>query len=971
MVADLSPRTQLNNPGIWPRRQYLLLLFLLIVRTSVVSAQDATAERLVITGSVIPTAEEVGANPVETLDRDYIEKSGERTTEQLLRNLPVANANGVPTANNSNGFAPGASSISLRGFDPSATLVLLDGRRVAPYPEGTGFLGTQSFIDLNSIPADAIERIEILKDGASTTYGADAVAGVVNIKLRHDYHGASASVEYGNTLDKDSSEFHASVIAGAGDDRTNVSAVMTYYHRNAIFNRDRGFSAVAPALSANSSPGNFQVSRDAVLAAGVSPDLLPESDIFFAVPPPLSNGLLSPSDYRYSTSRLSFFNFNQFSSSVPESERYGGFVSFDHKFISDQASLYGDLLYQNVHTINQLAPSATGSFQSPGHTPLAIPPHSPGATIAGPTYAETGVPFGAYNPFNPFQQIISGGSRYRLAEFPNRIIEDTTDALLSTLGVRGEKLFDGSWGYDGALRYSEVRDTSTGTFVSSSRFNRILNAADPIFDPVSPEYIGTTVPYNPFGDYRVPIPSNRAGIEFATVHPKDINTSKLATVDFTLYTTSLVKLPAGGVGFAVGGQFRRESIAEEPDQLNVEGDVIGTVVTPEVHAGRKSYGTYAETNIPIFSPTNSYPGFYALELTASGRFEDYRNNNTNIVVPKLGLRWEPWDETLTIRSTWGEGFREPSLFELYAAPVLLTQVVTDPLTGNTDETTIRINSNPDLEPEDSRNFTAGVVYSPRFVPGLTLTVDLFDIERHDVVRAPDVEDVLAREAHGRLFPGEEVLRDDTGAIAEVITPFENNGGETARGIDFGAVYHTQTPFGELTWQTDVTWLESFRLSVARGAPALEVRSQGVNGISQDAYLEWKGRSRVDWTWRGFNLNVTANYIDGFHEFITPFKEHWVSQTWFFDTQASYNFTFVPPVERQVVAGYSKSDKAPVQESRAVTGWKRILNGTTLTVGCNNILGQDPPKAYDGNTGYPDFLYDPTGRFVYVTLKKIF
>src|SRR5262249_48280550 len=149
-------------------------------------------------------------------------------------------------------------------------------------------------------------------------------------------------------------------------------------------------------------------------------------------------------------------------------------------------------------------------FQRPQRPPIAIPPHAPGPLLidpvtgdtVGPTYEETGLPFGAYNPFNPFQQIISGGSRYRLGEFPNRILINTTDAFLSTLGMRGDKLFDGSWGYDGGLRYSEVRDTASGSFVSQSRFDRLLNAADPIFDPASPEYIGTTVPYDPFGDYR-------------------------------------------------------------------------------------------------------------------------------------------------------------------------------------------------------------------------------------------------------------------------------------------------------------------------------------------------------------------------------------------------------------------------------------------------------------------------------------
>ncbi len=157
----------------------------------------AEAERIIVTGSNIPTAQEVGPNPVLNINRDLINKSGERTAEELIKNLPVANGGGVPISNNATGFTPGASAISLRGLGPEATLVLIDGRRIAPYPIGNG--GTSSFFDLRSIPEAAIESIEILKDGASTTYGADAIAGVVNIKLRKDYQGAEASIEYGNT----------------------------------------------------------------------------------------------------------------------------------------------------------------------------------------------------------------------------------------------------------------------------------------------------------------------------------------------------------------------------------------------------------------------------------------------------------------------------------------------------------------------------------------------------------------------------------------------------------------------------------------------------------------------------------------------------------------------------------------------------------------------------------------------------
>src|SRR5437016_14665964 len=189
------------------------------------SSAAATAERVIVTGSNIPTAEEVGVNPVDIYNRETMSKSGQRTTEQFLQSLPTVNANIIPQSNNENGSntAVGAATIALRGFDARATLILIDGRRVAPYPTGNNpGLVNVIFVDLNSIPQAAIESIEILKDGASTTYGADAVAGVVNLKMRHNYDGAEARVEYGNTLDKDSGLFDSSAVFGVGKGDTNI-----------------------------------------------------------------------------------------------------------------------------------------------------------------------------------------------------------------------------------------------------------------------------------------------------------------------------------------------------------------------------------------------------------------------------------------------------------------------------------------------------------------------------------------------------------------------------------------------------------------------------------------------------------------------------------------------------------------------------------------------------------------------------
>jgi iron complex outermembrane receptor protein len=744
--ATQSPAQPLNAPGA-------------VGAAPVTGSEPATnatggtaeTERIIVTGSNIPTAEEVGPNPVLNINRDLINKSGERTAEELIKNLPVANGGGVPISNNGTGFTPGASAISLRGIGPEATLVLVDGRRIAPYPIGNG--GTSSFFDLRSIPEAAIESIEILKDGASTTYGADAVAGVVNIKLRHDYKGAEATIEYGNTLDKDSGEYRASIIFGVGNDNTQITGAANFYHRNSIFNRDRGFSNRPPFLSSNSTPENLQLTFEAVAeagggaaaaAAGFGP-----GDVFFGHAPFGSNGLSPASAYTYSAGRTSVFNFNAFSSSFPEIENYGGFVNFSHKLFGDQMVLFGDLFYQNTTSHDELAPSATGSFQTAGQVTLAIPPRTNlnGQTpFGGPTFAETGLPADAFNPFNPFNQIISGGSRARLLEFGNRLFDNETDNFLATIGIKGDKLFDGTWGYDAGFRYNNVKETATGTLVSTSRFVRTLNQNDPIFQPGG--ILAGQPAFNPFSDATAgTIASNVAATNFATVHPKDVDTSEVAVLDLNIYTTQLFKLPAGGVGFAFGGQFRREQLNQDVDQLNIDGDIIGSSPSATTQAGRKDWALYAETDIPIFSPTFNFPGFYALNLTAAVRYEEFRNNDTNVAVPKFGIRWQPIDESLTVRATIGKGFREPSLIELFGSPtsaltgavdILPTSLggpptpVGDPSRFEPEEPVV-FTSSPGLQPEDSVSFTAGIVYTPKFVPGLTMSIDLWDTERTGVV----------------------------------------------------------------------------------------------------------------------------------------------------------------------------------------------------------------------------------------------
>jgi iron complex outermembrane receptor protein len=1003
----------------------------------------AQVERVVVTGSLIPTAEEVGANPVFAINRDLMNKSGQAATvETILKSQPIFGASSVPVQNNSTGQGGpvGTASISLRGFDPGASLVLINGRRVAPFP-GSANSGA-GFVDLTTIPIAAVQSFEILKDGASTTYGADAVAGVVNIKLYQDFRGAQVTTQYGNTLDKDAAEYYGDILFGVGDDNTNVVGDIFYYKHHSMFTKDRGNTNRPPFLSSNTSPYNLQLQVGAVENPydvngnrQPAPVLTPEQQartFIYGTPPDLTNGLAPADSYIYDLGHrvrsfgglLPGFNFDAFQISYPEQERWGGYASLSHKICDDQLQMYGDFYYVDGNTHDELAPNATGSFFTPGSFVIFIPPNHPGALpYGGPTPDEVGMPAGAYNPFNPFQQILSGGSRARIADFGNRLIDNENIAERFTVGAKGDKLFDGNWGYDSAFVYSQIEQISQIQDVNGPRFERILNANDSLFNPLSGDYIGQTTPYNPFNDFRRPIATNQPLINFATLRARSIFTSKLATLDSNIYTTDLFDLPGGGIGLAVGGGFSREDYNINPDdQLRLQEE-LGVGRIDPVHAGRKEWNIYAETSIPIFGPNWNFTGFHALEITAGVRYQEFLNNSTNAAVPKVGIRWQPFDEQLTVRSTWGEGFLEPSLTELYGPIRFLLGPAHFvgfsppglPLSGQLQdvaepETTIEQLPNPNLGPEHDRTWTGGIVYTPKWIPTeygtVTLTVDLWDIERTGVVVFLGPSSIIAGYNQG-IYPGivspanpspatgPGVLFDPQGNYAGVTSPYLPAGKEKARGVDLGLQYQIETTFGTWTWLTRVTYLDSFVYQFP-GSIAREVAGRANNGpyegsffgdvTSGDAWFKWKGITNIDWTWHNWDLNWTMHLYDGFWEqlysvqFDGFWKQHYVHPTWFNDVQLSYTLVFEPPVEQQPVAGYSKGKEvvskgkeAPVPA--AMPCWKTFLNNSTFTVGVNNIWGEDPPAEIgfeSGNAfGIPGSTYDNLGRFWYARLTKKF
>lgn len=941
---------------LYPRRVSNLLgvtIASAALQSTLVFAADSTnaLPSVVITGSMIPTAATETATPVLVLDRATIERQPVRNVSELLRRLPEANATGVPEFGNGTGFETGASAVSLRGFGAEATLVLINGRRVVGYGDGQN--GTDSFVDLNSIPLSMVDRIEVLKDGASAIYGADAVAGVVNILTKHKYRGGEIVAGYGNTTTKDSSETSISAIFGTGDEKTDVYATVNFLRRNAMFNRDRDYSAIVDrrslggvdAGSRNSVPGVYIIPRSVAEALpGVivtsdsslwnNPGVIP-ADSGTTVAVSAGNnvdwsggpGSVPASAFYYGTSRSDLqdrnfnnvprFNFNQFSGQVPYTERKGFASEIEHKIIDEKLRFFSEVMYQNVITEEVLAPGPLSNFGAGNSTPVVIP---------------------ATSPWNPFGVDISGSSSFRPVEFGNRVTEITTDWARIVAGLRGTLLE--KWEYEGAFLWNESRTTKVGDYASASAFSSIMDPAN----------TGSQLPYNPFVGLVHPLALNGTYDDAVSVKLRDQTRTELMSGDFKVSTMNLCDLWAGPIGLATGGEWRQEKLKTSPDTLSAGGDVVGSSQQAAYKASRDVHAWFGELRVPLISEDKDVRGFHSVSLNVAGRLEDYSDAGF-AGVPKVALEWRPIDEQLLLRASWSQGFKAPSLFEMYHPGNFALQVVDNPYNGEQGvEADILRVGNPDLKPEDSESVSFGFVYSPKWCKGLTIHADFWRTERTGIVDSADFQVLLDRayandpnplNANDAFDPSENILMDlnDDGSINLMGAPFSNTAKLVGQGIDFGASYELMTDkAGTFTLASAVSYLDSFKGQDNSNTPVEELVGQAFSDAS-DAYVQWRGTASLWWEYKRYSLGITGNYIGSYAD--------------------------ATPTPRDVDAYLTMDLQAKVN----------LPYDFAVTVGCNNVLDTDPPLTLapdiSAADGYIPALYNPLGRFVYFQVSKKF
>jgi iron complex outermembrane receptor protein len=687
----------------------------------------AQVERVIVTGSNIPTAEETGPNPVDTYRPADMEKLGIRNATDLQNFLPQE-AGGTVNLNIANG-GDGTVQLNLRGLLPKETLILIDGKRVA-YGSlgGAGFSQGQ---DINLLPFPMIDHIDILKDGASAVYGSDAVTGVVNFFLLHKFRGVEIGGSYGNTnlgASNEMGEWEAWIKAGTGDDKTDIVVIADFWERTGgLFSRDRDISSnafqipwggfdirsgnfpgvvgtfdfrVIPKLffSANSPPPHSAPN------AATSPFYVRPGFPFIPIPGinpnayPGAPGIIGPNaaqhvpqfgtDYKGGGNYF-LFNFAAVTPNLPPADRQSFYGSYVRDLCDKYLTLFADFKFVRSFFDSSLAavPFVPDPFKVPGFN-------------VG--FSPSGISVPIVNAFNPFTVAdatipnyfpdgsglpVSTGVKFRgINDTGIRSEKFTYWDTLFDVGLKGEMGEFGdyfkTWNWELGFRYSrnEGQDLSVGE-VSQPGLRQALLDTDP------------ATAFNPFlGILGRNSRAARSGV-YVTLH----NSGEFELpLGYVTVNGDLFNLPAGPVSFAIGGEYRGERMTRTRDALNSTFQSIGSVDGQGFRANRDVWSIYEEVRVPFTSPKWNFPGFYSFEVDFAEREEWYSQNTSTVLTPfqpatsshyngqrpKVSMRWQPLDPKyiggLTSRGSYTEAFHAPTLFEITPAGTQNFPLVQDP-----------------------------------------------------------------------------------------------------------------------------------------------------------------------------------------------------------------------------------------------------------------------------------------------------
>lgn len=933
-------------------------------RTEGALEEAPVQEDIVVTGSRLRRKDLTGPAPVIVYTREQIQATGRVNIGEFLQTIPEQ-SNAIGRGTNNGGT--GSIRVSLRGIGPQSTLVLLNGRRVV-----AGGTGADDSVDLSAIPSNVIERVEILKDGASAIYGSDAIGGVVNIITRKRLDGGDISVHGGTSSRGDGNNIDISGMIGTTSDRGSLLVSMSYYRTAPIWAGNRDFSREQRVLSLEDDGAGGKKTVITSLGSGTTPAgriVLPPMEAGMANGNEAWNALVGANPMATSFTRdangswrpfrglglnQDGYNYQPSNYLVTPQQRFTAFMTGEYR-LGSFARAYVDSFYSKRNSAQTLAPE-----------PLLLD-------------AE-GVNVSAMNHYNPFGRDFAAVRR-RLVEFGGRSFEQDIHNFHVVAGVDGTTpegwgpLRGWVWDVSGNFSQNESTELKTGNV----RLTKLRDAVGPSFMDGNVARCGVPgtpiegcVPLNLFGG---PGSITRDQVEGLTFSGIQRGHNQLMGGQFNTSGDLFRLMAERPVGLALGYEFRRVEGGQIPDPITVAGETSGNkgLITQGNYHVNEVYG---ELSIPI---VDKRPLAEKVELILAARNSTYNKFGSSFNY-KVGARWSPILD-LSMRGTFSSAFRAPSIPDLFGGQTDDFANVTDPcgmvMPGSPQEAACgaaanngddqqqqraRIGGNEKLRPETARIFTAGLVVEPRWVKGLYFTADYYNTRINNRITALGANVILescypnSMGARPRFC---ELIRRDpvTQRIITISNLFTNVGSDFLDGMDLTAGYDFGTSVGRWGVQLVANWLRTYDRTLAdgkviRGAGTWDLNDGGSGG----AYPHLRFNANVGWSLGGLAASVRTYFIGSYKECGDAAGNMDGSGLCYVADHAN----------ERTVASYNTWDLT------LGYGFANAAGRTSVSLGVINVLDQAPPVVYNGFANTTDtYSYDLAMRQLYARLTHQF
>ncbi len=837
-------------------------------------SDDESVEEIVVTGSHIRQNPLDARTPVQILTAEDISDSGAISIGDFLQRLPIAGSaiNRTNNASGNLGFPPdgagvgaGSSEVDLRYLASKRVLVLVDGHR---WVRGSSASGVSGAVDLNTIPVNAIGRIEILQDGASTVYGSDAIGGVVNIITKNKYDGLDASYYYGAYDEGDGTSQEINVSFGAESDNARIFVAASYTEQGDVSAADRDISlypiAGVPMGASSGTPQGRYIFYDPRIPVVNPGDNFVNIALNDNV---LNDGMGNIPFYDFNNpasgdfhgfTNDDRFNYQPFNHLVTPNERINFFLKGSYD-ISESVRFSMMAMFNNRTSQNKAAPEPL--FAGPG---------------GGSGAVMENVVFHVDNPYTPFgisigpAEIQDGFMTRRPIEAGPRVFNQNVDTYHVSGGFDGEFGSDSTWFWDVYASWSQnqANQRKTGAF-NAVKFS--LAVGDPAICAVNPG----CVPFNFFGGQG---PSGTGSItqdmlDYVTFVQKDESEQEMFNVAANI-SGEVGSLPGGAIGVAFGVEYRDEEGFFIPDAVVSSGDTAGVPSSPTAGAF-DVIDYYGEVVLPVIE---------SFEITGAVRFSDYDISGSS-TVGKLGLNWRPIDN-LHLRASFSEGFRAPNIGELFNTGSRFDAAITDPCDADALAVTpanqancitlgvpvgyqqlnpqiaVTTGGNTSLTPEESETFTAGLTWSFDFLAGASFEANYYDTTVDNAIQAPDAGDVLTQCVQ-TLLPA---FCDNVTRVGATVTRIggilQNIGGIETSGFDWTITLALEpTSAGEFRFSWVNTHLLDYTEIFETPAGLVNVDRAGTElGSPERGFVEWKSTFIVDWTMNNWSASFINRYV---------------------------------------------------------------------------------------------------------------